>query len=279
MSSISKHEMEKRRQKVLELAKQGKNQIQIAKELNVVSSTISNDEKALRKAGMLPGRYEEKNQRRQQVVELLKQGKTREEIAAELNVSITTVTTDVTNLVEKGMIDKRYVTRKPNNINKDINDLINEYYGQKRTLILFSQYIEDCKEKFKNGISLKKELETIKKVVLLTEKYEDIAFYARVSVRYRNFASIKQIINSQINNEELTKPQREKFLELKKAVDLTHKKYIAIDILKNNTQMSKEQRIEEAQRVTGLPEIELLQLNRKYNNKKIQKKDDNQPSK
>lgn len=228
--------IEERRQKVLELVKQGKTQTEIAKELSTATSTITNDVKVLRKSGKLPDKYKEKNERRQKVLELLKQGKTRDEIAKELNVSTLTASTDVKNLVEKGIIDKRYVTRKPNNSGStNINDLIDEFYGQKRTLMLFEQYISDCKEKFKNGISIQQELETIKKVAFLTGKYDDISFYARVSLNYGNFADVKQMINGQINNEELTKEQREKFLELKQTVESAHKRYIAIKILKNDS--------------------------------------------
>ena len=51
---------EERRQKVLELVKQGKTQTEIAKELGTATSTIASDVKVLRTSGKLPDKYKEK---------------------------------------------------------------------------------------------------------------------------------------------------------------------------------------------------------------------------
>ena len=104
-------EVTKRREQVMELANEGKSNQEIAEELGVNKGVIVTDITILRKERKIPKNQERKKapeviKRREQVMELVNEGKNNQEIAEELGIKKETVARDIYILREEGKISK-----------------------------------------------------------------------------------------------------------------------------------------------------------------------------
>lgn len=124
----------------------------------------------------------------------------------------------------------------------------------------------DCEDKFKQRILKKEEIPTIKNVVELTEKYQDIIFYIKVCIRFGEFGEAMKFVNSQIHNEAFTREEQDKLEALKNQIQQTKKKYIARGILR------KGEGVEKAAEQSGLPEETVKELNRQLLQKEQEKR-------
>ena len=129
-SSQSEEEQEivtKRRNRIEELVKQGKNVKEIAEELGVEKSLIVQEMKYLMREGRIPRSYKKEFskdrrerrksnpkiiERREKVAKLYKEGKTVDEIAEELGIAIFIVQNDIKVLLKENVIEKRENNRK-----------------------------------------------------------------------------------------------------------------------------------------------------------------------
>ena len=129
-SSQSEEEQEivtKRRNRIEELVKQGKNVKEIAEELGAEKSLIVQEMKYLMREGRMPRSYKKEFskdrrerrksnpkiiERREKVAKLYKEGKTVDEIAEELGITIPTVQNDIRVLLKENVIVKRENNRK-----------------------------------------------------------------------------------------------------------------------------------------------------------------------
>ena len=117
----------KRRNRIEELVKQGKNIKEIEGELGVEETVIAQDIFCLIREGRIPESYKkefsedrrerrkDKSQiieRREQVAKLYKEGKNVQEIAEELGITISTVRSDIRLLLIEHIIEKREFERK-----------------------------------------------------------------------------------------------------------------------------------------------------------------------
>ena len=94
--------IEERRKQVLQLNRQGKRQVEIAKILGVSQSVISSDVKILRKQGKILSKDEELEQIKMQILQLNKQGKNQEEIVQILGISKKVVSKNIKILKNQG---------------------------------------------------------------------------------------------------------------------------------------------------------------------------------
>lgn len=193
--------------------------------------------------------------RRKKIYELLKKGKRNSVIAKKLNISEDTLRRDL-KAIKEGKLKKEVDLVNIDNI--DIDELYGLASIPSYTLKKMQNYISSCKIQFKQNTLKKQEMERIKKIIMLTREYDDIVFYIRACIGFKMFKEAKYQVNRHINDEDLTKEQKEKMKKLKNEVQLTEQKYIALRALKNG------KGIKVAQLESGLPEVEVLGLNRKY---------------
>ena len=118
------HKVIERREKVRHLVSKGKSNQEIAEELGISKERVENDIFILRKKGKISKerrnygikKDSEVTKRREQVMELAKEGKSNQEIAKELGINKEAVARDICILRKKGKISKE---RRNNRIKKD----------------------------------------------------------------------------------------------------------------------------------------------------------------
>ena len=211
---------EERRAKILQLKLEGKTHQQIAEILGISTTTIYKDIKKLKSQNVTVGSI--KQERRAKVLELNAKGKTNREIGAILGISMTTVYNDIAKLKSEGR------TIKSNKI-KNMNT-------KKRAELDMLYY----KQRFKQGTLQKEEIKKIKEIALYaTNNHDDILFYIRVCIRFGMFQEAKYQINNEINNDNLTKEQKERVKEIKNQIQLMEQRRVALRILLNGHRMFK----------------------------------------
>ena len=153
-----------RRKQVAKLYNKGKRTEEIAKKVQVSVSTVLSDIKQLLNDGIIEKRNRiEKNprikERRKQVARLYREGKTQKEIAEELQVSVSTVLSDIKQLLNDGIIEKRNRTEENSRIKerrKQVARLYNEGKRKKEIAQELQVSIDtvnvDIQELIKNGI-------------------------------------------------------------------------------------------------------------------------------
>ena len=156
--------IKERRKQVAKLYNKGKRTEEIAKKVQVSVSTVLSDIKQLLNDGIIEKRNRiEKNprikERRKQVARLYREGKTQKEIAEELQVSVSTVLSDIKQLLNDGIIEKRNRTEENSRIKerrKQVARLYNEGKRKKEIAQELQVSIDtvnvDIQELIKNGI-------------------------------------------------------------------------------------------------------------------------------
>lgn len=192
--------------------------------------------------------------RRYKVKELYKEGRNQKEIAQELGVSQKIISNDIKYLREQGEITEKL--QHTILTEASIEKLCKDFYGQRSTEEQFERYILQCKNRFAQDMLKREEIPMIEKVAKLTEKYKDIAFYLKVSIRFGQFRQAMIFANNQMNNEVLTKEEKAKIRKLREVIQELNKKYIAIK------ELEKGGGIQQVIKCSGLSETEVINLNR-----------------
>ena len=165
--------------------------------------------------------------RRKKVLELIKQGKSKEEISEIVGMSIWTIENDIKELKKHGEI-----MDKPEKLNEDIDMLCREFTGQARSLKIFDQYILYCKNQFNQKKLTDEEIKLIKKITFLTNNYDYVVFCIKLDISKRNLKDALKTINIEMNNKNFSQEQREKIAQMKDDIKKIKQKVIAIRYLK-----------------------------------------------
>ena len=144
----------------------------------------------------------------------------------------------------------------------DIQKRVNKDDFKEKDYQKFSEYISHCKERLNERQLKREELLTIKKVVDITYKYNDIIFYIKSCIHFGQTLEAKKAVNEARKSGEFSPEQREKLNELYRKIIEVQKKKAAIIMLKNG------RGILEAAKSSGLSETEVIKLNRKLLEKK-----------
>ena len=261
------------KEKTIELYNEGIDIEEIAKRLNVAVVTINKYIRELKEEGKIQkGKSIKKEENKEKTLELYNEGIDIEEIAKRLNVSDATIYNYIRELKKEGKIQKRERksikkknTEKEIDIEKesiDIQKRVNRDTFRKKDYQKFSEYISHCKERLNERKLKREELVTIKKVVDITYKYNDIIFYIKSCVHFGQTLEAKKAVNGAKASGEFSPEQREKLNELYRKIIEVEKKKAAIVMLKNG------KGVLEAAKSSGLSETEVIKLNRKLLEKK-----------
>ena len=230
-------------------------QRQISEKLGISESIISRYVKELKKEGRIRDKKEEQ---REKIKELTAKGLGQKEIAEKLGVSSSLVSIylkKVRNEKEQENENKKY----------NLNDLERRYNSLELTesdMQEFNGYLSNCKKRLMQEKLDRTELNLIKKLITLTDKYSDIIFYIRACVYFNQLDDAIKFANYNRDNENLTKEQRAKIADLSKKLLNLKKKSNALNYLKRGAG------ILETAKSSGLSETEVIKLNRKLQEKK-----------
>ena len=263
------------KEKTIELYNEGIDIKEIAKRLNTSHVTINKYIRELKEEGKIQKRKRKsinKGENKKKTLELYNEGIDIEEIAKRLNVSDATIYNYMRELKEERKIQKRErkSVKKKNNekeidIEKesiDIQKRVNKDDFKEKDYKKFSEYISHCKERLNERQLKREELVTIKKIVDITYKYNDIIFYIKSCIHFGQTLEAKKAVNEARTSGEFLPEQREKLNELYRKIIEVQKKKAAIIMLKNG------RGILEAAKSSGLSETEVIKLNRKLLEKK-----------
>ena len=213
-----------------------------------------------------------KEENKKKTLDLYKQGLKIKDIAERLDITVVTINRYIRELKKEGKIQKRErKSIKKQNTEKEIDIEKESIYIQKRVnrdtfrkkdYQKFSEYISHCKERLNERKLKREELVTIKKVVDITYKYNDIIFYIKSCVHFGQTLEAKKAVNGAKASGEFSPEQREKLNELYRKIIEVEKKKAAIVMLKNG------KGVLEAAKSSGLSETEVIKLNRKLLEKK-----------
>ena len=232
-------------------------QKQMAEELGISEPLISRYIKELKEEGRIQDRKEEIKEKIRELM-ISKEGLTQKQIADELGISQMSVSTYLQKIRGK---DKQKKESKKYNIDH-IKKRYNSLELTERDMKEFNGYISNCKERLEQGTLEKSELNLIKDLITLTDKYSDIIFYIKACVSFNQLEEAVKFANYNKGNENLTQEQRGKIVDLSKKILNLKKKSCALTYLKRGAG------ILEAAKSSGLSETEVIKLNRKLQEKK-----------
>lgn len=134
---------------------------------------------------------------KQKIIDLSEQGKSNEQIATILKTSTSTIshyknetrksTKDISKKTVPAILSIQIADEKEERENferKQIEKLCDNVDTGKTALQQYRGYISDCKDKLNNGQLEQQELGLVRKVVLLTNTYQDISFYLKLCISF-----------------------------------------------------------------------------------------------
>ena len=230
-SSQSEEEQEiitKRRNRIEELVKQGKNIKEIEGEPGVEEPVIAQDIFCLIREGRIPESYKkefsedrrerrkDKSQiieRREQVAKLYKEGKNVQEIAEELGITISTVRSDIKLLLKQHIIEKREFERK-NGTPKSRKEEKAGNEGKEQTV---KQRREQVLTLYASGKSKTKEEKSVR-TKSEQRYYNNILKVIKMCLQSRDFKGAVDNIEMLKNEVKLSEEEKDKLDELLTAI-------------------------------------------------------------
>ncbi len=232
-------------------------QKQIAEKLRISEPMVSRYIKELKRESRIRDKKEAKKEK---IKKLIKTGErlTQRQIEEKIGISQMLVSTYLKEIRNE---EKQKKENKKYNIAH-----IEERYGSmeltERDMKEFNGYISNCKERLKQGTLEKSELNLIKNLITLTDKYTDIIFYIRACVSFNQLDEAIKFANYNKGNENLAQEQKAKLADLSKKLLNLKRKSNALNYLRRGAG------ILETAKYSGLSETEVIKLNRKLLEKK-----------
>lgn len=234
-----------KKEKILQYFKEGRDTAEIARLLNIQINTVYHYKNRLVKEGLLA----KQSIIKQKVEEKLKQGKSIEEIAKELDKTVERITSLVYEI-------KREKNKRKEIKIEQIRKEIENYLGLSHQDKLFQDYLEQ--ESNKDKPLSKEEIETIKQIVEFMEpQIKNVIIFWNICAKNRQIETLDRFLVIQIRDGEFKDEDTERLKELKSKLDKYKMSRKVLALLKENESIS---RIIE---MTGASEAEINQIKRK----------------
>ena len=262
---------EQRQQIVEEEIKARKTAKQIKKETGISKTAIVRYKKKLREQGKLTGKEKPETQsekqikrRTKKIKKMIEDEKTNKEMEEELGVSRSTI------FRGKRILREQEIAQ----LSERVKKLYENFYGQDDTIEKFEEYLTLCKERYEQKMIDEKDLIAIKCAAISTQRYENIAFYLKLCIRFNQFEEAIRLAHDYINYETFSQEEKEK---IKKSKEECQKYLKAINMIKQKIND------EQIMKISGVSKVELAILKKKAKeqdekDKKIESKEKNDNS-
>lgn len=262
---------EQRQQIVEEEIKARKTAKQIKKETGISKTAIVRYKKKLREQGKLTGKEKPETQsekqikrRTKKIKKMIEDEKTNKEMEEELGVSRSTIYRG------KRILREQEIAQ----LSERVKKLYENFYGQDDTIEKFEEYLTLCKERYEQKMIDEKDLIAIKCAAISTQRYENIAFYLKLCIRFNQFEEAIRLAHDYINYETFSQEEKEK---IKKSKEECQKYLKAINMIKQKIND------EQIMKISGVSKVELAILKKKAKeqdekDKKIESKEKNDNS-
>lgn len=256
-------------EKVKRATEKGKSKAIISKELGISTATVTRYRKELREQNRLTGNEKpntelmidmnkkknmEKNMKK--VKKIMSDGKkTIAQIAEEVGLSKTTIVA----------YKKIFKEQELEQLNEKVQKLYENFYGQTDTIEKFEEYLTLCKERYEQKMIDEKDLIAIKCAAISTQRYENIAFYLKLCIRFNQFEEAIKFAHDYVNCETFTQEEKEK---IKKSKEECQRYFKAINMIKQKNKEEQTKGVsrvsdEQIMEISGVSKVELAILKKK----------------
>ncbi len=179
-------------------AKQIQEEIKKKMKIEVSLEKIGDDISYLEIEGEIEPKDENLVIRKRREVELYKQDATVEEIQETIKkefnvkVSLAVIYRDIRPYIKLEKEEKLAIKMPHKELRRVVKMSCKEFYGQANLIMILKRYMSSCKIRFENNVLKAEDLPVIKEVAILTQNYEDMAFYLKVAISEEKFEEAQQ---------------------------------------------------------------------------------------
>lgn len=257
-------EKEKRMEETQKLVNSGKNEETIAKKQGVSIGTVKKDKGRLREENRLTVTQPEiinKNKNLKKLQKILDKDmengiiKTNLELAEQMGTTISTI------VRYKRILKEQKISQMSERVKK----IYENFYGQTDTIEKFEEYLTLCKERYEQKMIDEKDLIAIKCAAISTQRYENIAFYLKLCIRFNQFEEAIKFAHDYVNCETFSQDEKEK---IKKSKEECQRYFKAINMIKQKNKEEQTKGVsrvsdDEIMEISGVSKVELAILKKK----------------